>query len=160
MSQVQSRRVAESMVEMTEIVFPNDANPMGKLMGGRVMHWVDACAAIAAGRHARTQVVTASVDQLSFHRPVPVGGVVVLLSSVNYAGHSSMEVGVKVFHEDRNSGQREHVVSAYLTFVSLDQVTGKPRPVVKVVAETEDEKRRYADAERRRQDRLACRGSK
>ena len=160
MSEVNSRPVAESMVEMTEIIYPNDANPMGKLMGGRVMHWVDSCAAIAAGRHARTQVVTASVDQLNFHRPVPVGGVIVLLSSVNYAGHTSMEVGVKVFHEDRATGRREHVVSAYLTFVSLDSVTGNPRPVAKVVPETKDEKRRYADAKRRRENRVACRDNK
>ncbi|MHC4076939.1 MAG: acyl-CoA thioesterase [Planctomycetota bacterium] len=157
MTEVDSRRVSESMVEMTEIIFPNDANPLGKLMGGRVMQWVDSCAAIAAGRHARTSVVTASVDQLNFHRPVPVGAVVVLLASVNYAGHTSMEVGVKVFHEERATGRREHVVSAYLTFVSLDGVTGKPRPVVKVVPETKEEKRRYADAERRRQHRLECR---
>ena len=120
---------------------------------------MDSCAAIAAGRHARTQVVTASVDQLNFHRPAPVGGVVVLLASVNYTGHTSMEVGVKVFHEDRATGRREHVVSAYLTFVSLDSVTGKPRQVATVVPQTEDEKRRYADAKRRRQDRVACRGN-
>ena len=90
------RAVRESVVEMNEIVLPNDANPLQKLMGGRVMHWVDICAAIAAGRHARKPVVTASLDQLDFLRPVPVGGVVVLLASVNYTGKSSMEVGVKV----------------------------------------------------------------
>ena len=153
----ESRPVSDSVVEMTEIVFPNDANPMGKLMGGRVMQWVDACAAIGAGRHARTAVVTASVDELSFVRPVPVGGVVVLLAAVNYTGHTSMEVGVKVFHEDRRSGEREHVVSAYLTFVSLDDVTGKPKLVAQVVPETEDEKRRYQQAKQRRERRLGAR---
>ncbi len=160
MTGVESRPVSQSMVEMTEIIYPNDANPMGKLMGGRVMHWVDSCAAIAAGRHARTPVVTASIDQLNFLRPVPVGGVIVLLASVNYTARTSMEVGVKVFHEDRRSGGREHVVSAYLTFVSLDEVTGQPRPVAKVVPETEDQKRRYEEADRRRRHRLATRAGK
>jgi acyl-CoA hydrolase len=160
MTEVASRPVSQSMVEMTEIIYPNDTNPMGKLMGGRVMHWVDSCAAIAAGRHARTPVVTASVDQLNFLRPVPVGGVIVLLASVNYTARTSMEVGVKVFHEDRRTGRRDHVVSAYLTFVSLDEVTGQPREVAKVVPETEEEKRRYEDADRRRRHRLASREAK
>ena len=148
------RRPSESRVEMTEIVMPNDANPLGNVMGGRVMHWVDVAAAVAAGRHARTPVVTASVDQIDFHRPVPVGGIVVLLASVNYAGRSSMEVGVKVFREDRATSERSHVVSAYLTFVSLDPNTCKPRQVPALVPETEDEKRRFAAAEARRTARL------
>jgi len=126
-------------------------------MGGRVMHWVDICAAVAAGRHARTPVVTASVDRIDFHNPVPVGGVVVLLASVNFAGRTSMEVGVKVWHERRDTGARRHVVSAYLTFVSLDMANATPMPVPPVVPETEDEKRRYADAQQRRAVRLANR---
>ncbi len=126
MTKIKERPVSDSVVEMTEIVMPNDTNPLGKLMGGRVMHWVDICAAIAAGRHSRTAVVTASLDQLDFLCPVPVGGVIVLLSAVNYTGRTSMEVGVKVFHEDRVSGQRKHVVSAYLTFVALHDASGRP----------------------------------
>ncbi len=160
MSQVKSRKVADSVVEMTEIVFPNDTNPLGKLMGGRVMQWVDACAAIAAGRHSRTAVVTASIDQLNFLRPVPAGAVVVLLASVNYAHRTSMEVGVKVFHEERSSGIRRQVVSAYLTFVSLDSVTSQPAPVPEVVPETEDQKRRFQQAQDRRQQRLAAKQAK
>jgi acyl-CoA hydrolase len=140
---------------MTEIVFPNDANPLHNLMGGRVMHWVDICAAIAAGRHAQRPVVTASIDQLDFLRPVPVGGVVVLLSSVNFTGRTSMEVGVKVFHEDRRTGQRRHVVSAYLTFVAIDEVTGQPSPIPMVVPESDVETRRFADGKRRRSEHLA-----
>lgn len=146
--------VRESQVEMTEIVFPNDANPLGKLMGGQVMHWVDIAAAIAAGRHARKPVVTASLDQLDFLRPVPVGGVVVLLASVNYAGKTSMEVGVKVFHEDRATHARRHVVSAYATFVALDEVTGQPSEVPELVPETDEEKRRCEEAQARRQRRM------
>ena len=154
------RPVAASKVEMTEIVFPNDANPLGNAMGGRVMQWIDICAAVAAGRHARTPVVTASVDQIDFHSPVPVGAVAVLLASVNFTGRTSMEVGVKVWQEDRGSGARKHVVSAYLTFVSLDPATRQPRPVPPVVPETADEKRRFADARRRRELRLAARQAK
>lgn len=142
---------------MTEIVFPNDANPLGNAMGGRVMHWIDICAAVAAGRHARTPVVTANVDHIDFLNPVPVGAVIVLLASVNFAGRTSMEVGVKVWHEDRTTGDRKHVASAYLTFVSLDPVTKTPRPVPPVLPETDDEKRRHEAARQRRAARLAAR---
>lgn len=149
------RPVADSKVEMTEIVFPNDTNPLGNVMGGRVMQWIDICAAVAAGRHARTPVVTASVDRIDFHNPVPAGGVVVLLASVNYAGRTSMEVGVKVWQEARATGDRRHVVSAYLTFVSLDPETKVPRPVPPVAPQTPDEQRRFEAAKERRARRLA-----
>jgi acyl-CoA hydrolase len=118
------------------------------------MQWIDICAAVAAGRHARTPVVTASVDKIDFHNPVPVGGIVVLLASVNFAGRTSMEVGVKVWQEDRATGNRRHVVSAYLTFVSLDPETKAPSPVPPVLPETADEKRRFAAAQERRAQRL------
>ncbi len=151
------RPVSASKTEMTEIVFPNDANPLGNIMGGRVMHWIDICAAIAAGRHAQTPVVTASVDSVDFHRPVRVGGVLSIKASVNYAHRTSMEVGVKMWSEHRASGQRSHVVSAYLTFVSLDPDTGTPRPVPAIVPETEEEQRRFAEARDRRERRMARR---
>jgi acyl-CoA hydrolase len=149
--------VSASKVEMTEIVFPTDANPLGNVMGGRVMHWVDICAAVAAGRHARTPVVTASVDKIDFVTPVPVGSVIVLLASVNFTGRTSMEVGVKVWQEDRATGKRNHVVSAYLTFVSLDPKTRQPMPVPPVLPETADERRRFEAARRRREQRLQTR---
>ena len=149
-----NRPVSASKVEMTEIVMPNDANPLGNLMGGRVMQWVDICAAVAAGRHARTPVVTASVDQIDFLRPVPVGCVLVLNASVNYTGRTSMETGVKVLREDRETGERSHVVSAYLTFVSLDAQTCKPRPIPQVAPETDEEKRRFEEGRQRREHRL------
>ncbi len=142
---------------MTEIVFPNDANPLGNAMGGRVMHWIDICAALAAGRHARTPVVTANVDNIDFHNPIPVGGIVVLLGSVNFAGRTSMEVGVKVWQEERSTGNRKHVASAYLTFVSLDPESRLPRPVPPVQPETDDERRRFVAAQERRAHRLASR---
>jgi acyl-CoA hydrolase len=105
-------------------------------------------------------VVTARVDQIHFLRPVRVGGVLVLLASVNCAHRTSMEVGVKVFNEERATGARSHVASAYLTFVSLDPQTCQPRPVPAVIPETEEEKRRYADAVRRREERLSRRPRK
>jgi acyl-CoA hydrolase len=151
------RPVSASRVEMTEIVMPNDANPLGNVMGGRVMHWVDICAAVCAGRHARTPVVTASVDQIDFKRPVAVGGILVLLASINYAGRTSMEIGVKAWCEDRATGERSHVASAYLTFVSLDPHTGRPRPVPPLLLETEDDHRRHRQAEARRRARLGRR---
>ena len=142
---------------MTEIVFPNDANPLGNVMGGRVMQWLDIAAAVAAGRHARTPVVTASVDNVDFHNPVPVGGVVILLASVNFTGRTSMEVGVKMLWEERATGSRLHVVSAYLTFVSLSPETKRPAPVPPVLPESDDERRRFREAEQRRAHRLAQR---
>ena len=155
--QLTARPVAESRVEMTEIVFPNDTNPLGNAMGGRVMHWIDICAALAAGRHSRTPVVTANVDSINFLNPIPVGGIVVLLASVNFAGRTSMEIGVKVWQEERSTGNRKHVASAYLTFVSLDPESRMPRPVPPVLPETPDEQRRYAAAKQRRAARLALR---
>jgi acyl-CoA hydrolase len=159
-SSLRGRSVAESKVEMTEIVFPTDANPLGNVMGGRIMHWVDICAAVAAGRHARTPVVTASVDKIDFVNPVPVGGVVVARASVNFAGRTSMEVGVKVWQEDRATGEKKHVVSAYLTFVSLDPDTRKPREVPPILPKSEEEKRRFSDAKRRRELRIQLRNEK
>lgn len=158
MSQVPpGKPVSASCTEMTEIVMPNDANPLGNVMGGRVMHWVDICAAVAAGRHAGGPVVTASVDQLDFHMPVGVGGILVLLASVNYTHRTSMEVGVKVWHETRSTLERRHVVSAYLTFVSLDPDACRPRVVPPVIPETDEQKRRHREATERRKHRLAQR---
>lgn len=159
MSPLPGRPVDDSRVEMTEIVFPNDANPLGNVMGGRIMHWVDICAAVAAGRHARTPVVTASVDKIDFHDPVAVGGIVVLRASVNFAGRTSMEVGVKVWQEARATGERTHVVSAYLTFVSLDPETRLPRPVPPVLPLSDEDHRRYAAAQQRRAQRLQNRAA-
>jgi len=154
---VKGRSVAASKVEMTEIVLPTDGNALGNVMGGRIMHWIDICAAVCAGRHARTPVVTASVDKIDFVNPVPVGAVVVLLASCNFTGRTSMEIGVKVWQEDRVTGVRKHVASAYLTFVSLDPDTRQPRAVPPIAPHSPEEKRRFADARRRREARLAAR---
>ncbi len=148
------RPVRESISEMAEIVLPNDANPLNALLGGRLMHWIDLAGAMAAHRHSRQWVVTASIDHLDFLVPVRVGDLVILRSSVNRAFHTSMEVGVKVWVENYRSEQNRHVSSAYLTFVAID-AGGNRLPVPPVIPETEDEKRRCDDALRRREIRRA-----
>jgi len=148
------RPVRESASEMTEIVLPNDANVLNALLGGRLMHWIDLAGAMAAHRHSRQHVVTASIDHLDFLVPVRVGDFVILRSSVNRVFHTSMEVGVKVWVENYRAEESRHVSSAYLTFVAVD-VAGNRLPVPPVIPETEDEKRRYDGAARRREIRRA-----
>ena len=144
------RPVRDSKSEMTEIVLPNDANPLNALLGGRLMHWIDMAGAMAAHRHSRQYVVTASIDHLDFLVPVRVGDIVILRSSVNRVYHTSMEVGVKVWVENYHAESNQHVSSAYLTFVAVD-ASGRHLPVAPVVPETDEEKRRYEDALRRRE---------
>jgi acyl-CoA hydrolase len=148
------RPVRESISEMTEIVLPNDANPLNALLGGRLMHWIDLAGAMAAHRHSRAYVVTASIDHMDFLVPVRVGDFVILRSSVNRAFRTSMEVGVKAWVEYYRSEENRHVSSAYLTFVAID-AAGNHLVVPPVVPETEDEKRRYEGAARRREMRRA-----
>ncbi|HEV7219154.1 MAG TPA: acyl-CoA thioesterase [Terriglobales bacterium] len=143
------RPVRDSQSEMTEIVLPNDANPLDNLLGGRLMHWIDMAGAMAAHRHSRNYVVTAAIDHLDFWVPVHVGDLVILRSSVNRVFHTSMEVGVKVVVENYIVDTSEHVSSAYLTFVAVD-AGGRHLQVPAVVPETPDEQRRYDDAGRRR----------
>lgn len=151
------RPVRESASEYTEIALPNDANPLGNLLGGRVMHLVDLAGAIAASRHARMPVVTASVDYMTFLHPVHIGQLVMLKSQVNRVFRTSMEVGVKVWVEDLRTGERRHTSSAYLTFVALGP-NNERVPVPPVIPESEEEKRRYDEAGARREWRLAQRG--
>ena len=148
------RPVADSKSEMTEIVLPNDANPLNALVGGRLMHWIDLAAAMAAHRHSRHYVVTASVDHLDFLVPVRVGDIVILRSSVNRVFTTSMEVGVTVWVENYLADETRQVSSAYLTFVAVD-AAGRHLKVAPVIPETDEEKRRYEDAGRRREIRRA-----
>jgi len=142
--------VAESASEMVQYVLPNDANPLGALLGGQLMHWIDLSGALAAHRHSRSYVVTAAIDHLDFLVPSRVGDLVVLQSSVNRVFRTSMEVGVKVWVEHYLSNERSHVSSAYLTFVAVDR-HGRKLQVPLVLPESADEKRRYEDAYRRRE---------
>ena len=146
------RPVCDSQSEMAEIVLPNDANPLGALLGGRLMHWIDLAGAMAAHRHSRNHVVTASVDRIDFLVPVRVGDLVILRSSVNRVFTTSMEVGVKVFVENYIADTAKHVASAHLTFVAIDG-SGNRLKVAPVLPETEEQRRRYEDAGRRREIR-------
>lgn len=150
------RRVSASRTEMVEVVLPQDANALGTVLGGRVMHWVDMAAAIAALRHCRAAVVTASVDHIDFRSPIQVGELIILKSSVNRAFHTSLEVGVKVFSENPLTGERRHTTSAYLTFVALDE-NRQPKSVPAVSCQTAEDRRRYREALARRKTRLAHR---
>jgi len=150
------RPVRDSQSEMSEIVLPNDTNPLNALLGGRLMHWIDLAGAMAAHRHSRNYVVTASVDHIDFLVPVRVGDLVILRSSVNRVFHTSMEVGVKVYVENYIADTAEHVASAYVTFVPIDS-TGRHLKVAPVIPETEEEMRRYREALERREYRLELR---
>ncbi|MBI3661704.1 MAG: acyl-CoA thioesterase [Acidobacteria bacterium] len=150
------RKVSVSRSEMTEVVLPNDANPLGFLLGGRLMHLMDIAAAIAAHRHSNSYAVTASVDYVDFRNPIAVGDLVILKSSVNRVFTTSMEVGVKVFSEHYITGERKHTSSAYLTFVAVDE-NRRPKPIIPVIPETAEDRRRYREAAARRRIRLAHR---
>lgn len=148
------RPVGDSQSEMNEIVLPNDTNPLGALLGGRLMHWIDLAGALAAHRHSRNYVVTASIDHVDFWTPVHVGDLVVLRSSVNRVFTTSMEVGVKVWVENYLADESRHVSSAYLTFVAVD-AAGRHLKVPPVVPESQEQRRRFEDAGRRREIRKA-----
>ncbi len=150
---MEARAVSDSKVTMTELVLPTHTNSLGSIFGGVVMSWIDIAAAIAATRHCRRPVVTASIDALHFIAPVYTGWVVNLKGSVNYAGRTSMEIGVRVDAENPVTGEMFHTSSAYLTFVALDS-HGRPTAIAPLKPESEEEKRRYEGAKIRRANRL------
>ena len=137
---------------MHELILPNDTNLLGNVLGGRVMHLMDMCAAMSAYKHARTAVVTASVDRLDFLAPAKMGEIMILKSSVNYTGLSSMEVGVKIESENPKTGDMYHTSSAYLTFVSLNE-NGKPQRVYNIKPENDIEIRRFNEGKIRHEER-------
>ncbi|MEN8249062.1 MAG: acyl-CoA thioesterase [Bacteroidota bacterium] len=145
--------ISESRVTMTELVLPNDTNTLNNLMGGRIMHWMDVCAAIAAQKHSNRIVVTASVDNISFGKPIQLGDVVTLEAAVSRAFNSSMEVFIRVKSENIPDGRCEETHSAFFTFVAVDQ-GGRPIDIPEATPETEEEEELFAGALRRRQLRL------
>ena len=147
------KKVSDSVVTMTELVLPNHTNQLGNLLGGQLMHWIDICAALSAARHSQRVCVTASVDKIDFHHHIKLGEVVTLMGSVNRAFNTSMEVGVKVFAEKYKEGTKIHSNTAYLTFVSVNE-DGLPVKTFEIMPESEDEKRRYQEATKRREARL------
>ena len=151
-----SKLASASRVEMTQLVLPSYANAMGNAFGGRVMQWIDLAAAMAAMRHARMAVVTASIDQLSFHAPIRVGQMAILRARLNAVFGSSMAIEVTVDAEDPRSGERMLCCDAFLTFVALGP-DGRPAPAPLLLSETEEEAQRAREAEARRAVRLARR---
>ena len=154
--QMEGRPVRDSSSVYSEMALPNDANTLGNVLGGKVMHLVDLAGALAAIRHARCPVVTASVDYMNFLHPIHIGELIVLHASVNRVFRSSMEVGVRVEVENLVSGEIRHTSSAYLTFVALDK-EGNRVSIPPVIPGTQEERRRYEEAERRRAYRLEMR---
>lgn len=152
-----TKKAAETLTIMTEIVLPNDTNTLGNLMGGRLLHWMDICAAISAHRCCNRVVVTASVNNVSFSHPIKLGDIVTLESKVSRTFNSSMEVFIDVFVEDHRTGVRKQCNNAIYTFVAVDQI-GNPISVPEVIAETDEEKSRYDGALRRRQLSLILAG--
>ena len=147
-----AKTVSKSRVEMAQAMFPVDANPAGNVFGGTIMKLIDTAAGIAAHRHCRSNVVTASMDRLDFHQPVFVGELVVVRASINYVGKTSMEVGVRVEAENLMTGEVRHTNSAYLTIVSLDE-NRKPKPVPNIAPKTKDDKRRCKEGKIRAEQR-------
>ena len=146
------KTVKKTHVIMHELILPNDTNLLGNVLGGRVMHLMDMCAAMSAYKHARTAVVTASVDRLDFLAPAKMGEIMILKSSVNYTGKSSMEVGVMIESENPRTGNIYHTSSAYLTFVSLNE-NGKPQRVDDIKPEDDNEIRRFNAGKIRHEER-------
>jgi acyl-CoA hydrolase len=151
----------KSRVEMTQIVMPQHTNGSGGvLFGGVVMQWIDVCAGVAAMRHARGPVVTASIDRIDFLSPIRLHDIVILRAQVNYTARTSMEVGCRVETEDPITGARRYTTKAYLTFVAVSSVDDKltPRAITPLVLETDDDRRRAERAAARRQARLTAAG--
>jgi len=143
----------ESRVDTVQLVLPNDANTLGNVLGGMVLHWIDLAAAIVAHRHCRTEAVTASIDSVSFLGPIRVGQLAHIAARMTGTGRTSMEIRVDVQSEDLLTGERRQTSTAYVTFVSIDK-EGRPQPVPPLILETEDERREAREAEIRRAERL------
>ena len=153
---VNAKRPSESATEMVQVVLPNDANPLGYILGGTVMHLIDIAGAIACHRHTRSLLVTAAVDGLQFLHPIKVGDLIILKAQVTAAWSTSLEVEVEVFSEETLTGVRRLTSRAYLTFVATDR-EGRRHPIPGLILETEEEKRRAAEADIRRAQRLEAR---
>jgi uncharacterized protein (TIGR00369 family) len=151
---MEGKPVKESRTIMVQVMNPLDANPAGNVHGGVIMKLIDTVGGAVAVRHARSNAVTASVDRLDFHHPLFIGDLVTLRASLNLVGRTSMEVGMRVESENLFTGDKQHVASAYLTFVSLDK-NNRPTPLPPLILETDTDKRRNHEAKERRARRLA-----
>jgi len=154
---MEARKASGSVIVMTELVLPNDTNIFGNLMGGRLMYWMDIASALSAQKHCNAPVVTASVDNISFENPIKLGNVVHIQAKVSRAFNTSMEVHMEVWCEDLKRQVKYKSNEAYYTFVALDE-SNKPKPVPQLIPETEEEKKLFDGALRRRQLRLILGG--
>ena len=150
------KRAAESATEMVQVVLPNDANPLGYILGGTVMHLIDIAGAIACHRHTRSLLVTAAVDGLQFLHPIKVGDLIILKARVTAVWSTSLEVEVEVFSEETLTGLRQMTSRAFLTFVATDR-DGRRMPIPGLILETPDDRQRAAEADVRRAERLKAR---
>ena len=148
-----SKTVTETRIITSYTLEPKDANPAGNVHGGVIMKYIDTTAATVASRHARSNAVTASIDRMDFHNPAFIGELLTLSASINLAGKTSMEIGVRAEAENLFTGEVRHIASAYLTFVSLD-VAHKPKPIPGLILETDEERRRNQQAIERTKLRL------
>ena len=156
MSAAAAKKPSDSFTEMVQVVLPNDANPLGFILGGTVMHLIDIAGAIACHRHTRSLLVTAAVDGLQFLHPIKVGDLIILKARVTAAWSTSLEVEVEVFSEETLTGLRRMTSRAYLTFVAID-LDGRRLPIPALLLGTEEERARAAEAETRRAERLRAR---
>ena len=148
-----AKPVSASKTILSMQMLPVDANPMGNVHGGTILKLVDTSAAVAALLHARTNIVSASIDRMDFYRPVYVGDLLILKACVNYSGRTSMEVGVRIEAENLKTGKVTHTGSSYVTYVALDE-KGRPTPVPQAIPETAEEKRRWREGKERREQRI------
>ena len=153
---VPPKRAAESATEMVQVVLPNDANPLGYILGGTVMHLIDIAGAIACHRHTRSLLVTAAVDGLQFIHPIKVGDLIILKARVTAVWSTSLEVEVEVFSEETLTGLRKMTSRAFLTFVATDR-DGRRMPIPGLILETPEDRQRAAEADVRRAERLKAR---
>lgn len=152
--QRRAKKVVESRTIMTEMIMPNDTNPIDNLMGGNLMRWMDVAAGICAGKHCEKYVVTVSVDYVSFQKPIPLGDVITIECSVTRAFSTSVEVFVEVFSSDIKGGNSRRCNDAFFTFVAVEDDTKRPCAVPEVIPLTSEEQKRYEEALKRRQLRL------
>jgi acyl-CoA hydrolase len=155
---LKAKKVSESKTIMTEMVMPNDANPLGNLMGGNLLRWMDIAGGICAGKHCEAHVVTASVDHVSFSKPIKIGDVITIEANVTRAFNTSVEIFVEVMASDIKGGNPRRCNHAYYTFVALEDVTLKPQIVPQVIALSTEEEHLFDGAVRRRELRLVLSG--
>lgn len=144
-----AKRVSESKTEISQLMMPQHANFVGTVYGGSILSIADSVAYVCAARHAGPGCVTVAIDRVEFKEPIRIGELLTCLASVNYVGRTSIEVGLRLIAEDMRTGRKRHTNSCYFTMVCLDE-KGRPKPVPRVIPESDEEKRRYHDGELRR----------